>query len=311
MVVRVKQEKSTRWSNGFYQPPDFLVFKLPLWAGPVRFELNGKPQFTIARGKALDERSAELREEILRIHSGGEATMEQVMEYYERRAPDVPREEISRVISTDLKKRWSQVTTSLYSTLFRELIDIRARPAIPRIFELIESMGPRDDAFNWAWKAAVGIGGPEVVDQCKEALSSWNPRSRHAAMLILRALGLPDTRSLAHEHFVDFQYPAVGRCAVDLLHRIGVTKDDVPALIEALEEIRESYLTPPKDRRKLGHTDSLGHEIMYALGSLGPAANEALPVLKQFAANTEFPMPARNDAKKFIEKLRSAETLTE
>lgn len=56
--------------------------------------------------------------------------------------------------------------------LFWELIDIRSRSINPRIFDLIESMGPHDKAFEPAFKAVVGIGGPDVLDQCKEGLKS-------------------------------------------------------------------------------------------------------------------------------------------
>lgn len=305
MVIRVQQQKSPRWSSGPYYPPDFHVFKLPLWSGPVLFEVNDKPQFTILRGKALEERSAELWEEILRIHSGGDATLQQIMDYYERRAPGMPKEEISRHISTDMKKHRSYVSASLNSTLFRELIDIRARPTIPRIFDLIESMGPHDQAFNPAWQAVVGIGGPDVVDHCKKALSSWNPRSRHAAMLILRELGLPGTRPLAQAHLVDIQNRAVGRCAVDLLYRLGVTKGDIPAMVKALEEISAFHLTPLNERPKLNYSDDLGHEIMVVLGSMGPEAEEALPVLEKLAENPDIPAVAKDDAKKAIEKIRA------
>jgi hypothetical protein len=226
------------------------------------------------------------------------------MEYCERSAPDMPKEEISRVIRTDMKRIRARVTASLYGTLFRELVDTRAQPAIPRIFDLIESMGPHDAAFQHAFKAVVGIGGPEVVDHCMKALASWNPRSRHAAMLILRDLGLPETRSLARAHLVDFQNPAVGRVSMSLLRRLRITREDVPAMVQALEQIEEFFLSPPNERPNVGHSDSLGHEIMMGLGSLGPAAQDALPILGRITTNPQFPVVAQNNAKKAIEKIR-------
>jgi hypothetical protein len=306
LVIQVNEAKPAGFEARFYEPPDFLVFKIRAWSGPVRFELNGNNEFTIVRGEALAKRGNELWEEILRLHSGGRPTREQVVTYYKRRAPDTSDEEIRRIIFTDKNKYLAVDPASLYPILFRELIDTRARTIIPRIFQLIESMGQHDKAFDQAFKAVVGIGGPEVLDHCRKGLKSWNPRSRHAAMLILRDLGLPESRSLAHEHLASMQQE-VARCALDLLYRIGTTKEDAPAMISALEEIERFYLTPPNERPKVAHYSSdVGTSIMYRLGSLGPDAEAALPVLERFAIDPRLPVPSfQPDAKKAIEKIRA------
>jgi HEAT repeat protein len=167
-------------------------------------------------------------------------------------------------------------------------------------------MGPFDKAFDPAWKAVIGIGGPDVLDQCKKALKSWNPRSRHAAILILRDLGLPESRPIAGELLGDLQQEAVARCALNLLYRLGITKEDVPAMVEALAKIQNYYLAPVKDRPKTPtYGGDVATSIIFALGSLGPDAKAALPVLDRFA--TDFPLPAfQADAKGAIEKIKSA-----
>jgi hypothetical protein len=240
LAIKIDQAKPPAAIADSYHPPKFLVFKIPTWHGPVRFEVNGEPSFTIPRGEALVRQSEEVWEEILRIHSGGRPKPEQIVRYYKLRSPDASEQEIKRVFITDKRKYLAFNSALLYPMLFRDLIDVRARPVIPRIFDLIESMGQHDNAFEPAFKAVVGIGGPDVLDHCKKGLKSWNPRSRHAAMLILRDLSLPDSRPLAHEHLGDVQQE-VARCALDLLHHIGTTKEDVPAMIRALEEIERYH----------------------------------------------------------------------
>jgi hypothetical protein len=189
--------------------------------------------------------------------------------------------------------------------LFCKLSDMRARPLVPRIFALIDSMGAHDAAFEPAFRAVIGIGGPDVLDYCKNALKSWNPRSRHAAMLILRDMGLPESRSLAHEHLADLHQP-VGRCAMDLLHRIGITKEDVPAMIGELEEIEEFFLLPQDERPKIDHYSAdVATSMMYALGSLGSDAKQALPILERFATDRRLSTPLiQADAKDAIEKIK-------
>jgi hypothetical protein len=207
---------------------------------------------------------------------------------------------------SDKRKVQAFESTAIYQMLFRDLINMRARSTIPRIFELIESMGRFDKAFDPAFKTVVGIGGPDVLDQCKKALTSWNPRSRHAAILVLRDLGLPESRLIAGELLGDLQQAEVARCALDLLYKIGITKDDVPAMVRALEKIQNYYLTPEQDRPKTGtYGGDVATSIMFALGSLGPDASAALPVLDRFA--NDFPIPAfQADAKGAIEKIKSA-----
>ena len=306
LVIKIDQAKPPGAIADSYHPPKFLVFKIPAWHGPIRFEVNGESSFTIPRGEAVVRQSEKVWEEILRIHSGGRATPAQMVRYYKLRSPGTTEEEIKRVILTDKRKLLAFEPASIYPMLFRELIDIRARPVIPRIFDLIESMGPFDKAFEPAFKAVVGIGGPDVLDHCKKGLKSWNPRSRHAAMLILRDLSLPESRPLAYDHLGDVQQE-VARCALDLLHHIGTTKDDVPAMIRALEEIERYHLTPEKERPNWAvYSTDVGSSIMFRLASLGPEAKAALPILERFATDPRLPGLFQPDAKNAIEKIKPA-----
>jgi hypothetical protein len=305
LVISVDQAKPPGTIADSYHPPKFLVFKVPVWSGPVRYVVNEQPIFTVPRGEALIRQSAETWEEILRIHSGSRASVKQIVRYYKLRSPETPEDDIKHQLLTDKRKIQSFDSAAIYQLLFHDLIDMRARSTTPRVFELIESMGPFDKAFEPAVKSVVGIGGPDVLEQCKKALKSWNPRSRHAAILVLRDLGLPESRPIAGELLSDLQQEAVARCALDLLYKIGITKDDVPAMVRALEKIQNYYSTPVSDRPKTGtYGGDVATSIIIALGSLGPDASASLPVLERFA--NDFPLPAfQADAKGAIDKIKS------
>ena len=93
----------------------------------------------------------------------------------------------------------------------------------------------------------------------------------------------------------------------DLKEKISLVSKDFLSFTfkeEDYKEIRDFYLTPPNERPKIVYSDDLGSEIMVALGSLGPVAEGALPVLEQFASAPQFPVVAKDDAKKAIEKIR-------
>jgi hypothetical protein len=305
LVIKLDEAEPPKIRNGSYQPPEFLAFKLPAWKGQVRIEINGEPIITILRGAALTDRSNGIWEEILRLHSGGRPTLPQQVRRYKRMWRDKSDGEIKLHIMENKEKFLREDVAPYYNLLFSDLVDIRAKPILPRIFELIDTMGPHDRAFEPAFKSAVGIGGPEVLVQCEKAFKSRNDRSRHAAILILRDLGLPESRHLAYANLAD-PYQAIGRCSLDLLHRIGTTKDDVPHLIKALEEIERFYVTPKEQRPKVKfYSGDVASSIIYVLGNLGPDATDALPTLQRLATDPRLPLPGfRPDAEAAIKKIK-------
>jgi hypothetical protein len=184
---------------------------------------------------------------------------------------------------------------TLYYQLFRNLIDLRARSAVPRIFSLIDSMdtmGQNDNAFDPAWKALVAIGGPEVVAGCKQALLSRNHQSRVAAILVLRDMALPETRSIAYAHLAgpDMQ---LARCSLNLLNNLGLTKQDVPNLVQAIQELESRMFDPSqKEAVKITGTGSSEdiNSLIYTIGTLGSEASDAIPALEQLASHPRFPL---------------------
>jgi hypothetical protein len=312
LKIELNQDKSAREKAGSYEPPEFLIFKLPHWDGPIEFEVNGEARFTVFRGALLEARAKELWGEILRIHSGGRPNLDQEIRHYRRMWPNSTYEEVRELLVSNKEKYHSIDRENIYRLLFHDLIDAGAKPAVPRIFALIESMGKHDKAFGPACDALVGVGGPEVVEQSEKALDSWNPESRQAAMGVLGTLALPETRELAREKLVHGD----GRMthgAMNLLRRLGVRQDDVPAMIDALTQIEQFYLG--KTRRKfVSRTDEMSnsvhvaetaHGIIYALGELGPKADAAVSVLERFATDARLPQPGyRAEARRAIEQIQ-------
>ena len=308
LVIKLDEGKPPGAIADSYHPPKFLVFKLPAWKGPVRVEVNGEPSFTILRGAALTERSNEIWEEILRLHSGGRPTLPQQVRRYKRLWRDTSDQEIKRHIMQNKDKFLREDVAPYYDILFRDLVDIRAKPAIPRIFALIESMGKHDKALRPASNALVGIGGPELIEQCQVAMKSWNPRSRATAMGLLATFALPEMREMAREKIAELDR-TVSLNALEILRRIGITKDDVPSMIRALEQVEKYYLARPEDRPKLEYYDGeMGTRLIYSLGELGPDAQEALPILERFTTDPRLPLRAfQKDAQDAINKIASRE----
>jgi len=286
LVVRVTQARPAQSETLDYHPPTFLVFKIPAWPGPVRFDVNGKIQFTIPRGKALADKSSEIWDEILRIHSGGGATLNEKVRYYKRYWLDMTEDEVRATIITHEKDKFRNLDLDkLYPLVFDDLIAIRATPAIPRIFELIQTMAPHDKALGPAIKALVAIGGPDAVEGCKKALLSTNTQSRRAAMGILATFALPETRQLARDKLID-RDDHVSVAAFMLLQNIGIGKVDVPAMIKGLEGAKAYYMSPGDfpEKRPYGYTGELPRRLIYSFGELGPSARDALPILKEVAS---------------------------
>jgi hypothetical protein len=313
LVVSLDEEKPPLVRADSYHPPKFLVVKLPAWKGPVRVEINGEPRFTILRGSKLVKRTDEIWEEILRIHSGGRPTTTQIIRNTKRTWPDVSDEEIKRDILLNKDKYYRIDPAAYYDLLFRDLVDIRAKPAIPRIFALIESMGKHDKASQPATEALIGIGGPEVIEQCKIAMKSWNPRARATAMGLLAAFATPDMRGMAREKIAELDR-STALNALEILRRIGITKDDVPSLIRALEKVEEYYTASPKDRPKLaeGYDGEMGTRLIYSLGELGPDAAEAIPILERFTTDPRLPLLAfQKNAQEAIDKTKQRDSDTQ
>jgi hypothetical protein len=304
LVVRVTQARPARSETLDYHPPTFLIFKIPAWPGPVRFDVNGKIQFTIPRGKALADKSSEIWEEILRIHSGGGGTLSEKVRYYKRYWLDMTEDEVRTTIITHEKDKFRNLDLDkLYPLVFDDLIAIRATPAIPRIFELIQTMAPHDKALGPAKGALVAIGGPDVVEGCKKALVSTNTQSRRAAMGILATFALPETRQLARDKLID-RDDHVSVTAFMLLQNIGIGKVDVPAMVKGLEGAKAYYMSPGDfpEKRPYGYNGELPRRLIFSFGELGPSARDALPILKEVASEPTL-RGFREDAVKAIVKI--------
>jgi hypothetical protein len=300
LAIKIAEAEPPKVSNGSYEQPDFLVFKLPLWNGPVRVVINDKPSFTIQRGEQSERISTEIWEEILRVHSGGRPTTDQMVRHYKRMWRKMPDSEIRKRVLTEKKLADYVEPRAVYEILFRDLVDLRAKSITPRIFELIDTMGRHDEAFGPACTAIVGIGGSDLLGRCKDAFKSWNPRSHHAAIIILKTLSIPESRTFAYEHLADVN-ESVGRGSLDLLYRLGMTKGDVPHLVAALEKVEKYYVSWAKGEVKDQYfAGDVAPSIIYALGDLGPEAKEALPAIHRFE---KYPF-YRDDAEKAIKKIK-------
>jgi hypothetical protein len=307
LVIALNEEKSALERAGSYSPPKFFVYKLPIWVGPVRIEVNDEPRFTILREPELTERSNEIWEEILRLHSGGRPTLAQQVRRYKQMWRDMSEQEIKLHIMENKDQFRREDVAPYYALLFRDLVDMRAKPAIPRIFALIESMGKHDEAQRPATEALIGIGGSELVEHCHVARKSWNPRSRATGMGLLAAFALPDMRELARELIAELDR-TMSLNALQILKRIGITKEDVPAMIHALEQVESFYKAKPEERPKLEYYDGeMGTRLIYALGELGADAEEALPVLERFTSDPRLPLRAfQADAQNAINKIKQS-----
>jgi hypothetical protein len=306
LIVKVDQGMVLPTMEGFYSAPRFRIYTIPAWPGPVRFEVNGVEKFTILRGKALEARSDELSEEALRIHSGGSPTLRQMTRYYAPMWPMASEASAAEIIArNEGKYRESIGVQNLLTMVVSNLVDIRAKPALPRMFALLESMGQDDPGYEPIVKGIVGIGGLELEDDCRKALTSWNPRSCHAAMWVLTDLALPDTRQIAYERLASLD-DEEARGALNLLCRLGITKEDAPAMTTALADLDELYEVPPEKRVKAAmYLCDVVDSLVFQLGKLGPGAKEALPVLERRAARQRSPNDSpENRADEAIKKIR-------
>jgi hypothetical protein len=213
-------------------------------------------------------------------------------------------QEVKQQIMENKEKFARDDVLAYYEILFRDLVDIRAKPAIPRIFALIESMGKHDKALRPASDALIGIGGPEVVEHCNIAANSWNPRSRATAMGLLAIFALPEMREMAREKISELDR-TVSLNALEILRRIGITKDDVPSMINALEQVAKYYAKELKNPPKLEYYDGeMGQRLIYELGELGPDAAKAIPILERFTTDTRLPLRAfQKNAQDAIDKI--------
>ena len=273
-----------------YAPPIVKAYALPAWPGSVRFELDGREEFTVLRGEELEARVEELCNEILRIRSGGRPTREQYLRRYRKMWPKATEEELHAGVAK-LRNETLKDPMPFYTMLLRELGDMRARPAIPRIFDLMDRMEDTDQPFSAARKAIVAIGGAEAVTRCKAAFRSRNDVSRLAGMLILRDFGLPETREIAHAHLHD-PYAPVGRVSLDLLHRLGHDVSDVPELVRAIRELEESIFSEDSAQARLRRRGGGAYDILTLIGRLGyigPEASMAIPELEQIASIPKYP----------------------
>jgi hypothetical protein len=278
---------------------------LPAWKTSVRIEINEEPKFTILRGAELSARTSEIWEEILRLHSGGRPTLPQQVRRYKGMWRDMSDEEIKLHIMSNKDKFMREEAAPYYDLLFRDLVDIRAKPAIPRIFALIESMGKHDKASPPAVKALVGIGGPEVVAESKTAMNSLNPRARATAFGLLAEFATPDMREMARVKVAELDRTAALNSLM-ILRRIGITKDDVPFLIHALDQVAKFYAKELEVQPFVEFYDGeVGQQLILKLGKLGPDSAEALPLLERFTTDSRLPLQAfQKNAQEAIDKIK-------
>lgn len=148
LVLALSHEAGVQSENREYRQPSFDLYKFPLWSGPIRFEINHEPQFTILRGEALEKQCAELWEEILRLHSGGRPNRPELIKFYRAQWPKASDKEIIEYVMKNKDTAWRINPQAMYDNAFEELVNIRAKPLIARLFALIESMGKFDKALT-------------------------------------------------------------------------------------------------------------------------------------------------------------------
>lgn len=208
LVVDIWQSRTPTSNTKDYHPPKFLVARAPRPPGKIRFTINGRELYSVPRGDELRRTVDAVWSDLVRVRAGKGLPSAVWEAMVRRRAVHYgwPAAE-GEVLEQQVKnlQRTYHDDRMLCEPLLLKLAAIRASPAAPRVFDLIESMEAHDPAFDPAWKALVAIGGHEVVRGCETALKSQSPRSRHAAMLILLSIGEPSTRVLAHRHLQRFR----------------------------------------------------------------------------------------------------------
>lgn len=229
------------------------------------------------------------------------------MRRYKRQWPGMTDDEVRLSLYKNKKKIRVESVSPYIDMLFRDLVDMRAKPIMPRIFALIESMGKHDKAQAPAVQSIVGIGGPEVIEHSKAMLNSWNPRARATAMGLLARFATPDMRAMAREKIAELDQ-SVSLSAMEILRRLGITKDDVPHLVYALDRVAKYYAKELENPPKLEfYNGEMGHRLIHELGELGPDAAEALPVLERFTTDSRLPLSAyQKHAQEAIDKIRGS-----
>jgi hypothetical protein len=290
--VRQQQQEDRSSMFGEGKPPKFHVYRCAKCPNAVRFEINDKPSFTIVRGEELQRRSDQIWNEIIDLRSSGQVNRLQYIHLQQKQFPAMGEEDLLQ--GAEGKDKFMHMRPAvIYPMLFRELVDMRAKPTIPRIFELLQSLGKFDPMQQLAFDALVGIGGPELLPACKEAIKSWNPRCRETAMNVLAAIALPETRDLAREYLLGPDNQAV-YFGLHLLKNLGVRRDDVPTLVRSLENFESILLDPnATDRRAkflvTGASSDTIFDYIAIFKSLGAEAEEALPVLDRMAKESRYP----------------------
>ena len=308
LVIGAEEPQRKEAHADSHRSPKLLVYRMAKWDGPVRFELNGMPQFTIERGEKLTQRVDELWEEVLRLHSGAKPNRLELILLLRSNNVGLTDDEAIKLVTEDKLRYQSISNKELYPIVFRELSDLKARSAIGRLFKLIDSMGQFDPAEEPAWQAIVAIGGPDVVGECKAALKSPNRRSRAAATSILWRIADPETRTFAWDCLDSTDWESA-RGAIMLLKALGFKREDVPALIHRIERIEGLWKTAHEEGRVEGYQGSLSddmNEPIWALGTLGSAGEEAIPTLERIANDPKYgpPVGLQQKAQEAINKIR-------
>jgi len=307
LIIGLKEPPPPTAIADSWHPPKYLVARLPVWPGPVRFEVNGQLRFTMERGEKLAKLADQIWEEILTLHSGGRVNRIEFVRYLKSRSPNISDQEAIEA-AFDKTKLLSTPAAAVYPMLFAELVDIRARPIIPRIFELLKATGKFDPILEHANNSLIGIGGPEVIVHAKEALNSLNPRCRETTMRALAGIGDPEARPIAYECFNSADLAAV-RDGLTLLNGIGPRREDVPEIVRGMQQFESLLFDPQIATRTVSYGSASEEQIstaIYTLGSLGAQAEDALPTLEQMATKPRYPLSTslQEPAQKAVEKIK-------
>jgi hypothetical protein len=197
---------------------------------------------------------------------------------------------------------------AVYPILFGELVDIRARPIISRIFELLKATGKFDPILEHANNALIGIGGSEVIVHAKEALNSSNPRCRETTMRALAGIGEPEVRPIAYSLVAGSDIDSI-RGGLRILNGIGPRRDDVGELVRSLQRLESILCNPPNGNRGPNFETSGSDDItafVFALAGMGAQAEDALPVLEQMATKPRYPLSTtlQEAAQKAVDKIK-------
>ncbi|WP_428305037.1 HEAT repeat domain-containing protein [Lacipirellula sp.] len=280
LVIAITQEiPEVGIKTGMWNAPRFFVASFPKWEGNVEFVVNDKLAFTLLRGKSLEEFTYKTWEDFLRLHSGGRPGGGLLRRYWKQQSPTMSDEQFMEKM-----KSFRMVNPEPFYRLFmRDLVDTQARGALPGLFALFEAMGDHDKAFTPAWQAAVAIGGADLVEHCRTALKSPNRRSRHAAMLILKSLGLPDTREIAYSHFADSESWMAAQ-ALELLRAIGPNPEDEKHMVDALKKLATMAVAPPPYDARIGNrTLEPVNRLIYAISTLEHPSHAAIAAIEEVA----------------------------